>query len=644
MSFNTFANEPWFSEIPQTIEKLVRLDQSIKNSCNEKHTAQKFENSYQLCLEEVCGKTGEFTSISSKWDESFKTYSGRNFESGALHGKELEIYDLVKEYYAVDDEALNILDYKDDLLRLAKKPKENITFKDSELSKVLKLSEAFEAFRNVTTSSKVDESFYSNVDGSKLERYKSLGQRINIYLRDGSYIVRNTSSDAFIKVRYPDLSFEEGVKRYLQKAKAIEEMIKRYLEGFAALPTDTKATEVAFLNGSLERVELDIFIQSASVLELFGLAIQHAEKYSEEIEKELGQKLLDWTNKEGVDVLAAIDSSIKEVEESKAKEVEIKKTKLKADKNVCLDVYYRNINMLPSDAQIKKLKSVVEESKKEFISKINDSIDFSSESKMKIIENLKALNFKLPYSKSTFETSFIKSLKSSLQRHKSAYSKKLNAKVKDIFSFTLYSAAFPDALNEDEDEGDELEDGGEFQEDCTNFEQEPFSDATYTSLGEIMVSYTLAQSPEGAQKQIILHEMAHNLEHLLKDESITSLPTSAKFNKIRDCLNNYQELIVGKGSEAFFGENFADAIATKIEKGFSKPKACIYMKNNSENGEYISDHIKNKNEGAVHSSVISRVLKYYVDKNVELPKSCKNALTKNGVVSFEKQCELFNFQ
>ena len=215
-----------------------------------------------------------------------------------------------------------------------------------------------------------------------------------------------------------------------------------------------------------------------------------------------------------------------------------------------------------------------------------------------------------------------------------------NLDMKSLFTFFAYTVAFPNEIGGGNDEDDDEEYDGDIAEVCQGLEQPAFSDATYTAFGEVKVSYTLAKAPKNYQLQVIYHELGHNLDRILRESSISDA-TSKAFKVTESCLGEIQKKVSGEEKHKnFFGEDFSDWIAAKVENDFTKSADCEYLSYDEESQQYKNNTIFADNEDSVHSSTVFRVMRYYVDKGKELPGACREPLTQEGVLGLEQQCSL----
>jgi hypothetical protein len=637
----------WLVDLPSYIDKAIKSNSQEKLYCNavEETLSKTNQNPYQSCLEQICGDPETFTSALDLWTKDYIELSGKDTEELKKTPVGKILNQKIEEFYKEDPNRLGNEKMRKELLEMANKPLQNMKVSIHGASGFLVAFEGFGIFNHGkynedTDKYEIQESAFVGVLESKRDRLKDLKVKVEDRINSVEQQYRYISAQEFMKIKYPSLDFKSGVLKYIEELSIIEGQYIKNVGGLLPFPLDLPLIKNKVKTNDISSVELDIMIQEASTVELFGDIFAHQDKFGKEISTEVESKLKDWFQDKSSDELKLLLKN-KMTESQKEEVEEDKKRFLERDKSVevCLDSYHRNAKLFPEKSEIQNLNVTVIDAKKIFIKKVLAMSGLSTESKEHIKARLDAIRFKLPYSKATYKDVLMNSIDGKITNNKKTKNAlNNNFDMNSMFTFFTYTVAFPNEIGVDDE--DEEESDGDIAELCQRLEQEAFSDATYTAFGEVKVSYTLATAPKNYQLQVIYHELGHNLDRIFRESSISDA-TSKAFKVTESCLGDVQKTISGDGNHTnFFGEDFADWVAAKVETNFTKSADCEYLKFDSDSGQYKNKTIFTDQDGAVHSSTVFRVLRYYVDKNKDLPKECSESLISEGVLGFEKKCSL----
>jgi hypothetical protein len=649
VSFQVYAQK-WMVELPAKINNAVSGIE-INRSCNDGQeiTSSTSKNPYNSCLKKICGDPSEYKSTFQKWLEENAKLINTDLSSTEKSdiGKKLianidKYFELESTSFEVDKDELN-----NEILKL-RKDYNSFLLPSSGEAGVLTVLEAFKVFEYSDDASEeytIKNDYFQGKTGKELEMAKFLAKSTETYMRDPRRGLRSFSSIGYIKSLYPDKNEADAIVQYVKDMNKLAEESKASLGSLFPLGIDFNSVNLKIGNESLSPADLDIFVQQTGMLEIIQIALNYQKKYGQYIAKKKTGELIDWY-KNNDDV--AIKKRLAEMEEKskldreKEKEEIIKKS-IDA-KTYCLQSIKKNQSLLPTQKEVDGLKSISDEAKKYFIQKVNALSTLSIESKKVIVSKLEQLTFKTPFSNEQYTKNLSENLDVILKEAQARNGLYTSGDFqKSHGSLLLYILAFPESFNDDESEDNsgETDDEALAQSDilelCRSLEQEPFSDATYTAYGSVALSYTMAKAPVSYQRQVIYHEMAHNVDAIMKELGISS-SSLVHFQKVRNCLYDVQKSMGVEKPKQYFGEDFADALAYQFSDTEEKPKMCEYLQ--LENGEYSSHTILNENESDVHSSDIFRIIRYYIDKNISLPQTCQDAIESEGILDYEKSCKI----
>ena len=134
--------------------------------------------------------------------------------------------------------------------------------------------------------------------------------------------------------------------------------------------------------------------------------------------------------------------------------------------------------------------------------------------------------------------------------------------------------------------------------------------------------------------------MGHNLLIYLREAA--SLSTNVSLGRTKACLDRVQEHISGDNHEQYFGEDFADLVAIKMQDGPGRPRMCQYLIQDTSSNIYRTRSIFNEYSWDDHSSYIFRILKSYIDQGRTLPNYCRYALFDEAkITGLEDRCPFF---
>lgn len=642
------SNLDWLVDLPSYIDKAIKINSEERIYCkaDESDTANTHKNPYQACLEKICGHPKSFTSALDSWKKDYVELSGKDTEELKKTPVGKILHQKIDEFYKEDSYHIADEEMKKEFLEMASNPIDNTKVSVHGASGIIVALEDINIlnhgeYNNETGRYEIKDSVFEGLDAAKKARIEDLKKVFEARINSQEEQYRHVSSQEFIKRKYPNLDLRSGILKYIEKLSSIEDKFIKNIGGIIPFPLDLVNLQKRTEYNEISSVELDKMIAEANSIELMGHIFDHQDKFGDEIAAEVSDKLKKWfQGKSSEEVKKLLEKKM--IEKHKEQVEGDKKRFQERDKSteICLDSYHRNSNLFPDEDSIDKLKTTVDFAKGNFIAKVLGMSWLSEESKKHIKSSLEEIRFKLPYSKSTYKDVLINSLSKKLSINKKSNEfLKNNWDMRSLFTFFTYSVAFPSKIGgNDDDEGKEYD--GEIAEICQGLEQRAFGDSTYTAFGEVKVSYTLAKAPRNYQLQVIYHELGHNLEKILRESSISDA-TNKAFKVTESCLGDIQKKVSGEEKHKnFFVEDFSDWIAAKVENDFTKSADCEYLSFDQESQQYKNNTIFADHEDTLHSSTVFRVMRYYVDKEKDLPDECREPLTQEGILGFEQQCSI----
>ena len=451
----------------------------------------------------------------------------------------------------------------------------------------------------------------------------------------------------FIGKAYPNLTFENGVREYFQKAQRL----KSELDDFSPF------LEVSDFNIDLYLRKLEGGILSSTELKLAlnqGLAIENRviiksllDGSHPEFRDSVVNKLSNQVGKLDEQGLALLRSNSLQTIENYNQFIQSESDGQKDEAlNRCLSVLDNNRLLLPKASEIERYKSLVAESKSEYIKAIESFRGFSTTSKPILASLLNEVEFSFPYSSDTWVTMVEEAIDQliQLETRKVENISRVNS-IRDFVQGSFFAQnefELISALTQSVPESGYMEDLFDVKENkiaelCDSLEQKPFADANLTATGMILTSYTsVLMEPEEA-KAVLFHEMSHSLEKNLQFG--LSAETNERFGDNKMCMESLHEYVGEKNGEMYFSEDFADYMTSKLLPTSSRSGLCEMMYFDVARDSYEQHSFTNSNPLDPHSSLSFRILRHQVDRGETIPQSCEQALADEGIFSIPESCE-----
>lgn len=318
-------------------------------------------------------------------------------------------------------------------------------------------------------------------------------------------------------------------------------------------------------------------------------------------------------------------------------------SKLFSALNSCVVAYDYNKMQLPSDNQVNRLAALTEKAKTDYISSLSSYQGLSSVSKPIITSLLAEVRFSLPQSQS----SWLGMIEENLNQYIATEESKINTfnleeVVRGVVQATVLSNSSETIGVSNLSSASPINFITETTEDpisslCEGYQQQPFSDATLTATGIVLVSYTLALMPPSDATTILFHELSHNLEEILSNG--VSAQTNSSFQSNKQCINELHSYLGVENTDGkFFKEDFADFMAAELlPKGFHSG-LCHFLDFDRSQNTYDVDTFQMVNEVDPHSNTAFRILRFSVDNNESLPESCVEAMAYEGITQVSRTC------
>jgi hypothetical protein len=676
ISFKAYPDINNPQAMPDDIETIISNNLDPKSKDCIPTTSNK--NTYQQCLSDICGNYPEFESVMDEFD---KDNLAMALSGNAARPNEEIIIDKIEEYF--DLKNYNILDspgVEKKIKAIIKKAKKSgfpnsggilaVAFSNVDLITLISSLIAEEGKPH-----KVNRSVFKDFPLKEKNRLNVMADKIDHFYNEPNRDLREISPIRYLKKKYPKTKTgKEAVAKYLSWLITTESHTKKDFSDLIPLEIDLIQIKSNFENDRLTHIELKLLLELEDSIKVISLLQEYKNQFGKEISKEKVKEVNAWiVNQSEDDLIDIARESFDESEGTDKDQAQIEYAQL-----ICASQARQNMDLLPTENQIKELTKVVENSKLDFVKNLKNFPTFSTSSLNFLTENIKDLNFVIPYSDKKWEEILLGNLNHRIKELKRTFSTStVNKYIRDLLPLSFYLEIHPEISNptfttegEEEEEisfsEEELSIMEEFGEDasfpedeiddefvslaesssaisqlCMDLEQTPFSDRTMTAFGNIMLSYTLVRGNENYQRGTIYHEMSHNLMALLDQESKLSPETLKAYKKAKNCLGNIHNDTKKSDIGKYYSEDFADYVAVKMLPNTTRPIDCELLTFSLENNEYTNNNIQSLevHGHSPHSSELFRVLRAQVDANKKLPKSCNKALETDGIFHFPKSCK-----
>lgn len=632
----------------------VNLTQHLHVSCNEGHReSASGEGIYNQCIEDACKEKGPFVSVLDEWQKNYLAMELLEENSLATNQIEQEIEKKIALLHSYDPYSIGAGEKeKQMVLRMAETPLEYFHLESKGLNNFIFFMEGakiFQVFKYDEDSEifEVSEKLYKNRPERELKRLEPFAKKLVDYLNSTDFATKNVASEKYLEQRYKEGPKKEKIIKFLDDLEISKVRFQEKLGGITPFPIDISSLRQSVESNTLTQLELDMLVNNSTTVEMYELVFEYQEKHEKEIAEDLIVRYKNWVNVNGIEKLKTkIKQSWDKSKKEELAEAEVRKKEGEFARTYCLNKFRANMNLLPEENTISKMQKVVDDAKKFFVNNINNLQGISKASAKTIIPEIQKLTFKLPFSKETYQKMMLQLLDTKIEENKQTNKNlKKNINDKALYTFASLTAIFPDEFsgNDDEEKENDDEDRNELQGDvtdlCDQLEQDAFSDATYTGLGQINLSYTLPKGPIDYQKGVIFHEIAHNLESIIRRKNISE-HSQKSFDELKICLGSIHIPIVGEGKkDQYFSEDYADLVANRLLLKGVKPLMCQYMVRDSESNKFAHNSIANESEDDTHSSSLLRVLRHYANQSMDLPESCKTALLKEAQLNTQAYCK-----
>ncbi len=659
---SVLPREEWLSNPTHKLQEIIdwattpptRLCAEKLQSNHQSSRSNDNNNPYQECLENICGPSDQFIPLRTRHYR--KKYGLEKFDAHQLKNTTRggrEISQKIAEYYSLEEQLeldpKRKAELKDAILPMLENPVRHIELPTHGIYGGAIFGKVYDIMDMVVIhtyndegeliDTKLNEDSFKNIDDQLKAQYRELGQSYVNYNKAPLRILAQNSVSKYLSEKYGNIPLQDAITKYIDYAIGLQERMQKNI-GMSIInyPFDLQELKIRAQNQAITSFELDQLVQITDPMGVFEVYFDYQDKYGREIAGEMESILLEWLKNKGKDELKAL---VEDEDEDSSEERERLAQSLKHSEEQCLAAWHQRYNLYPTQEAIEQLKQLSSEAKKNFIDKVEKAPGISNASKEKMTGKLDAISFQFPFSREFYHTSLIQALDQKIQQKR-----KFNQSILEITTNpkNMLTIMALNAMNEEEskDSQDETEDEDELDEEiadlCSTFlEQKPFSDNyTITKFGAVNLEYDLALGPPSYARQVIGHEMGHNLHDIIAESNGISSETKAAFNEVRDCLTHMQSFIPGGNDEMYSEEDFSDLAAFIVEDGTFRPFGCYFLLQNPK-GVFFNDlSIANSNPEDDHSSWVLRILKYYVDKNITLPNSCQNALFLDaGILNFE---------
>lgn len=292
--------------------------------------------------------------------------------------------------------------------------------------------------------------------------------------------------------------------------------------------------------------------------------------------------------------------------------------------------YFMNKGILPNNAQVENLVKDTDKAKKMVIASIQSQ--FPSFMHAKLIKAVNDVDFIYPPSVSNYERSFFENLKAKLdiaQQNTKSIQKMSQEQIRSFVPILQLAN-----VNQKQKSETSSWDSNKF---CGDFQYIPMTDANYTALGSIVLSYTTAIGDVTSRFGTIQHELGHSVfREINQDPAFLS-----KLSSLRKCLKDQhtEELSEKmkdfvKKSEYFktsvdgpySSEDFADMLAGESSKHIQGRNLWCQLLNLTQDGQEYQDSKMQAMDLDVHSSYLFRLLHFEFIKKNGIPSSCEQYL------------------
>ncbi len=432
-------------------------------------------------------------------------------------------------------------------------------------------------------------------------------------LSDGVLI----NSETYLKEKYPGLTSTEALQKMAADAKAEYEIFKKtrmarfFLDSF-----DVASFYPAEMIQNIESGrDLSEMVVRDFIAEIRGMEVTR---------KLFAGDLVDGKDIDYSEIRkhfvrpALIDKTIAFLKQDEAR------TKKENEDGLagCMGVYRRNMKVLPNAQQAKALKDSVQEVKNRVAQ--GWAPKYSVQTQKGIEDYLKKVDFVLPLSKDEFQEGFKEKLRLKLlaKQRDSKLEIRNFSTLALIFLVTEFNKEIV-AIAKPESAAAKDMSSNEYLKMCDREKVKTLSDANYTLLGKIRLSYTSAQALD-LGKGVIAHELGHGISRIFRDKKASD-HSSKKHAEFIKCLGGLHS----KNGEHYHEEDYADWVAGNVT---SVNMACIFPQNYRSSGSLL----ENVDESDPHSDDFFRLLHIESLQRAKLPKACNKVLAREKTsVDFE---------
>ena len=586
---------------------------------------------FQQCLEDLCGPRDEFISLKTRQLRSERALQGADLTTleqtswGQAITKKIDAYyDWYKTTDISQEEAL----LKEALREILERPFAHTNHLPTRGP--IGFFIAQEGHQTI-----VNWQSYLNIGPDKRQRHRELALTVKDMADSHRFSgLEYYSAEKFLRAQYKNLSLREATLRYIDHAERLAARDRHNTSGLfyqsLELPDNLSELKHKAENQQLTSQELDYLVQSTRKLSILEIVLDYQDHYGGEITWELRQKLLAWSRDKTEAQKATLFHQIEnQVFGNRMKRLS-REQQLAREK--CLVSFSQNYFHYPAQSEIDRFKNFALQARADFVQKIQTSQDLSSESKAVIASEIEKLFFKFPFSRETYRSLFMQLLDSKLKREREGHSIIFNEDAESL-SLSLLIMAMNGSFQEDGETSNP--DVVDF---CTNsLQQNLLGDHANYAVGAIKVSYGLILGPGFYARQVLYHEIGHQLSKILVEKEEIDLTTYGQFRDVEACLSERQARVSGRRL-FYLSEDFADLMATLAhgdEGDISRPFACQFFYQDSD-GLFWQPSLSNHDREDNHSSYLLRILNSHVDQGGQLPASCQSALQeRTGIVRFE---------
>ena len=588
-------------------------------------------HSFQQCLEDLCGSRDEFVSLKTRQLRSERALQSadlstleRTFWGQAISQK----IDAYYNWYKATDISQKETLVKQTLREIIERPLEHTNILPTRGP--IGFFIAREGHQMI-----VDWQDNLNIGLDGRQRHRELALTVKD-MADSPRLsgLEHYSAEKFLRARYGNLSLREATLRYIDDAERLLVRDRKNTSGLfyqsLELPDNLRELRDKAQNRQLTSQELDYLVQSARNLSILEIVLDYQDRYSREITWELRQKLLSWSRHKTQSQRAALIHQIEGQVFGNRMERLSREQQLAKEK--CLVAFSQNYFYYPAQSEIDRLKDFVFRAREDFVEKIQASPGLSEKAKDVMALEIEKIFFKFPFSRETYRSLFMQLLDSKLARERESHSIIFSEDAQSL-SLSLLIMAMNGRFQENTESGN-----SDIAEFCTNsLQQDLIGDHIHYALNAIKVSYGLILGPPSYARQVLYHEIGHQLGQILVRERGIDSRTYGQFRETEACLSDRQARVGGRPS-FYLSEDFADLMATLAnsdEEDTSMPFACQFFYQDS-TGLFWQPSLINTDEEDNHSSYLLRILNSHVDQGGELPRSCQSALhEKTDIARFE---------